>query len=65
MADFSEKQILSFHIKLELFVESKVVNNSFRYTHTKICWCTVGFAEGGGDPEVENRNTYVFDIFNL
>lgn len=64
MADFSKKQILSFHIKLDLFVESKFLNNLFRYIH-KICWCTISFAEAGGDPKVENRYTHVFGIFNL
>lgn len=33
MADFLKKQILSFHIKLDLLVESKFLNNL--HTHTQ------------------------------
>lgn len=48
MADFSKKRILSFHIKLDLLVESKFLNNLFRYTQ-QICRWTISFADGGGD----------------
>lgn len=61
MADFLKKQILSFHIKLDLLVESKFLNNL--HTHTKVYCCTISFAEVGDDPKVRNRYAYIFGIF--
>ena len=36
MADLLKKQILSFHIKLDLLVESKFLNNLHTHTHESI-----------------------------
>ena len=61
MADFWKKQILSFHIKLDLLVESKFLNNL--HTPTKVYCCTISFAEVGDDPKARNRYAYIFGIF--
>lgn len=54
MADFSKKQILSFHIKLDSSVESNLFLIIYLYTHIKIHWCTISCAEVGSDLKVEN-----------
>lgn len=64
MAYFSKKQILSFHIKLALFVESKTIFLIiYLYTRTQIGWCAIRFVEVGDNSKVENGYIYIFGIF--